>query len=433
MSDDYSKKVKLSRKVIESITPKDKVYYVTDTDVTGLRVLVRPTGTLTYVFDYRMGKGRAYKPQRVTIGSTQKFTPEQAREKAKALMAQVIGGIDPASDERQRKDKHTFAEIWERYIEEHVKIKNKPRTLASVQYRGERVIVPYFKNIFVEDITAKDIHQFMLSRKDIGPTDANRSRASLSKIFSLCERPWEIRPLNSNPCRGVFKFKEQRRERYLSDDELKRLMKVLDTMISENMANCEDKTRERSLHRVRAACYFKLMIFTGARGAEWREAKIAEVDLERMILRPESTKNDEPAISLPPEAIQIVEFLLSLPRPEDNPYLFPGKYGLPDRYRENMGTPSLIWKEVLKQAKIKDIKPHDLRHSWAAFALASGLSLADVGQQLNHKTYQTTKRYEHLANEVKQRNVAKVSEAIQSMSSGSAKIVDIRDAKNNAK
>ena len=92
-----------------------------------------------------------------------------------------------------------------------------------------------------------------------------------------------------------------------------------------------------------------------------------------------------------------------------------------------------IWKEVLKQAKIKDIKPHDLRHSWAAFALASGLSLADVGQQLNHKTYQTTKRYEHLANEVKQRNVAKVSEAIQSMSSGSAKIIDIRDVKNNAK
>jgi Flp pilus assembly secretin CpaC len=61
------------------------------------------------------------------------------------------------------------------------------------------------------------------------------------------------------------------------------------------------------------------------------------------------------------------------------------------------------------------------------------LSLADVGQQLNHKTYQTTKRYKHLANEVKQRNVAKVGEAIQSMSIGTAKIVDIRDAKKNAK
>lgn len=91
--------------------------------------------------------------------------------------------------------------------------------------------------------------------------------------------------------------------------------------------------------------------------------------------------------------------------------------------------PKAVWDDVRTKAGLENFRLHDLRHSWAAFALASGLSLADVGQQLNHKTYQTTKRYEHLADTVKRQNVATVGSAISSIGAGKAKVVDIRSHK----
>lgn len=429
MSVDLNEKKKLNKTVIAGAVPRSKRYYITDTEVNGFALVVHPAGSKTYVFDYRMGKGRKFPKQRITIGSASKFSPEQAREKAKEYLAQVIKGEDPNQQERKKKDKHRFEEMWECYIEQHVKINNKPRTQQDVIGRGKAVILPYFKGLWVEDITYQDIHNFMLSKKDSGPVDANRCRSYLSKMFNLCERPWEIRPLHSNPCRGVFKYPEKRRDRYLSKEELVRLIEVLNKIIEEGMSACENKVRRQVIHQIQIACYFRLMLFTGARGVEWRNAKIDEVDIERMILQPETTKNDEPAISLPPEAIDIVKFLLSLPRPEENPYLFPGRYKAIGDNTSCMTPPSYTIRKILEQAEIKNFRPHDLRHSWAAFALASGLSLADVGQQLNHKTYQTTKRYEHLADKVKRKNVATVSTAIEAMSTGNADIIDIRTRK----
>lgn len=428
MTDKQNEK-KLIKKVVDAAEPQPKLYYITDSEISGFRLIIYPSGTKTYVFDYRMGKGRNYPLKRVTIGPTNKFSPDQAREKAKEHLAQVIAGTDPSDLENQKKDRHRFEEIWERYFQEHVMIKNKPSTQKGVKQTGKAVILPYFKGRFIEEITSRDIHAFMLSKRETSPVNANRCRSHLSKMFSLCERPWEIRPLNSNPCRGVFKYPEKRRERYLSDEELVNLVNALDQLLTENLYAYQTTGNERPLHRIRVACYIKLMLFTGARGIEWRDAKVKEVDIERMILQPETTKNDEPAISLPPEAIEIIQFLLELPRPENNPYLFPGKCNVPGRYRQNMAYPKAVWDDVRTKAGLENFRLHDLRHSWAAFALASGLSLADVGQQLNHKTYQTTKRYEHLADAVKRQNVATVGSAISSIGAGKAKVIDIRSQK----
>jgi len=422
--DELGKKLRLSRKVVDSAQPQPKQYYIRDTDVMGFKLIVRPTGVKTYVYDYRSGKGRSGKKQRVTIGASDKLTPEQAREKARGYLAQVINGEDPREDERKLSNRHLFEEVWQQFMDEHVKVKNRVSTQDSTGQRG-KVILKHFKGKYVEDITPQHLHDFMLGMKH-AKTQANRCRSNLSKMFNLCERPWAYRPLNSNPCRGLFKYQEKRRERYLDDEELRRFMGVLDAAINMVREYPAEDVPLRMIFKARAASYYKLMLFTGARGVEWRKAKLSEIDLPRMQLRPEQTKNNEPAICLPPECVPILEFLLALPRPEDNPYLFPGKY------KENMATPRETWKVFKKEAKLDGFNPHDMRHSWAAFALASGLSLADVGQQLNHKSYQTTKRYEHLADQVKQQNAASVGNAISLISSGEAEIIDIRTRKKPA-
>jgi integrase len=423
--EDLGKKLKLTRRVIESTEAQSKLYYIRDTDIVGFMLIVRPTGVKTYVFDYRLGKGRGSKKQRITIGTTDKLAPEQAREKAKGFLAQVIRGENPREDERKQSNKHLLSEVWQQFLDEHVAIKNRHSTYLSTLQRGKRIL-EHFKGQYVEDITPQHMHDFMLSLKEY-KTHANRCRSNLSKMFNLCERPWAYRSLNSNPCKGLMKYPEKRRERFLDDAELRRYMGVLNKAISDARSHTIEEMPLRMMFKARAACYYKLMLLTGARGAEWRKAKLLEIDMMRRQLRPESTKNDEPAISFPPACVEILEFLFSLPRPEGNPYLFPGKY------KENMGTPRESWKMFKTEAKLEGFNPHDLRHSWAAFALASGLSLADVGQQLNHKSYQTTKRYEHLADKVKQKNVESVSDAIQNISSGEAEIIDIRTARSNPK
>jgi integrase len=416
--DEFGQKLRLTKKVVEGATPESKLYYISDTEVSGFKLIVRPSGTKTYVYDYRPGKGRGVGKQRYTIGAAEKFTAEQAREKAKNCLAKVIKGEDPREEERQQAKKHLVSEVWDQFIEEHVKIRNKPSTVLSTTHRG-RVVKKYFKKDYVEDITPQDMHTFMLSFKH-APIQANRCRSNLSKMFNLCERPWEYRPINSNPCRGLFKYPEKRRERFLDDEELRRLVIVFESVVNNAKSYEEGKLPLRLMFKARAACYYQLMLYTGARGVEWRTAKLAEIDMARMQLRPESTKNDEPAINFPPECIPILEWLFYLPRREGNLYLFPGKY------KEVMSTPRETWKMFKKDAVLLGFNPHDLRHSWAAFGLANGLSLADVGQQLNHKSYQTTKRYEHLADKVKKQNVASVGSAIKNISTGQAEIIDIR-------
>ena len=423
--DDYSKKVRLTRKVVESAMPQEKQYYIRDVEVSGFMLIVRPTGMKTYIYDYRPGKGRGVQKQRVTIGAANKYSPEQAREKAKGYLAQVIQGADPREDERKLSNKHLLSDVWQQFLDEHVAIKNRHSTYLSTIQRGTRIL-RYFKGKFVEDITPQHMHDFMLNMKEC-KTHANRCRSNLSKMFNLCERPWAYRPSNSNPCKGLFKYSEKRRERFLDDAELRRLMGVLNATIAEAQSYTIEEMPLRTMFKARAACFYKLMLLTGARGAEWRKVKLQEIDIPRLQIRPEETKTDEPAVSFPPSCIEILEFLFSLPRPEENPYLFPGKY------KENMETPRMQWTMFKADAKLEGFNPHDMRHSWAAFALASGLSLADVGQQLNHKSYQTTKRYEHLADKVRQQNVAVVSDAIQNISSGEAEIIDIRSMRNTTK
>ena len=52
---------------------------------------------------------------------------------------------------------------------------------------------------------------------------------------------------------------------------------------------------------------------------------------------------------------------------------------------------------IVKGAGIEHVRLHDLRHSFASFAVSSGVSLTLIGGQLGHRSIATTQRYAHLA------------------------------------
>ena len=75
-------------------------------------------------------------------------------------------------------------------------------------------------------------------------------------------------------------------------------------------------------------------------------------------------------------------------------YGFVPKACRPYRARTNLNA---AWQVVREKAELKDVRVHDLRHSFASRALALGHSLTTIGRLLGHRQPQTTARYAHLA------------------------------------
>jgi integrase len=266
-----------------------------DTEVPGFGLRVRYTGSKTYVVEYR---NREQRKRRVTLGRHGRLTADQAREQARQVLARVARGEDPADERQESRSAPTLADLAARYLEQHATPKKKP---ASVKADGcilRLHVLPALGSRKVAALRLKDIadlHDAMREK----PIQANRTLALLSKMLGLAER-WGLRPPGSNPCRGIDRFPERPRERFLSSGELARLGAVLD----------EEEPREPFV-----VLAIRLLLLTGARRAEVLTLRWSEVDLERAALRLPDSKTGAKVIPLGPAALAL---LSSAPRLEGN-------------------------------------------------------------------------------------------------------------------
>ena len=184
-------------------------------------------------------------------------------------------------------------------------------------------------------------------------------------------------PTIRNPCRHVEKYREEKRERFLSVEELSRLGKVLD----------QEEREAGFMPWIIGA--IRLLIFTGARLNEILTLPWAEVDVQRGVSSLADSKTGRKTIYLNPFAVDV---LRSLPRLDGNPFVICG--GRNGRHLVNLEKP---WRAIRARAGLDDVRLHDLRHSFASVAAASGLSLPIIGKLLGHTQPQTTARYAHLS------------------------------------
>jgi integrase len=133
----------------------------------------------------------------------------------------------------------------------------------------------------------------------------------------------------------------------------------------------------------------RLLLFTGCRLSEILTLSWDEVDLENQCLRLRESKTGAKVVYLPPPAIEVLSVI---ERQDDNPFVIVGaKRG---SHLVNLQKP---WRRIRAKAGLEDVRIHDLRHSFASVAAASGLSLPIIGALLGHNQPQTTQRYAHLA------------------------------------
>ncbi len=389
-------KGKISKRTVDAMKPAASPVVLWDSELVGFGLKVTPAGRKTYIFKYRVGGGRSGRGREPVIGVHGPMTPDRAREIALRWAALVAEGGDPASDREAVRKAPTVSEVLDRYLAEHVARKNKASTERNARQIIDKIVKPELGRLKIADVTRADVER-LHAKLSGAPYRANRILALLSKVFELAER-WGHRPNHSNPARGVDRYPEKARERFLSPGEFGALGEALSKAErGELVIEGEDGKPAQLGANPEAVNAIRLAIFTGARigeilAARWEWLNVAAARLEL----PDS-KTGSKHVHLSPPAL---ELLARLDRPESGKgfVIRGGRTPDPETPLTNYKDP---WRAVRKAAGLDGVRVHDLRHSFASVVLAGGAGLPMIGALLGHRDVKTTARYAHLAEDPK--------------------------------
>lgn len=362
----------LTKRKIDLLQPGEKDFTAWDDAVRGLGVRVRPTGKKVFVCKYRNAEGRQRK---LTLGAYGVLTLDEARKRARQMIVDAARGNDPAKKRSDAKTASRFADFAERYLREHAGVRKTPRSYKEDERMLRTKLIPKFGARKLIEITRVDVASFHQAMSD-RPYYANRHLALLSKMMNLAEE-WGLKPDGTNPCRHVRKYKEEKRERFLSTHEIARLWSVLDS-------------DERDGRESPAACNaIRLLLLTGCRMSEILTLKWDYVGSGFLDLPHTKTGAQRRSISTQAQAL-----LTSIPQVDENPYVIVGRE--PGSHLTDLEKP---WQRIRTRAGLDDVRLHDLRHTFASVAATGGMPLRMIGELLGHTSVQTTSRYAHLADD----------------------------------
>lgn len=366
--------LKLTKTSVEKLQVSEKELIFWDEALRGFGVRVKPNGTKSYVVQYRNRKtGRS---KRKTIGQVGPLVScAAARKEAMRILSTAAQGGDPVEDARAARQARTFADLADQYLSHHARPKKRPLSVANDISMLDAIILPKLGRHKVAEIGHSDI-QALHNGLQATPYRANRTIALLSKMFELSIR-WGWR--GDNPAKGIQRFPEEKRHRWLSEAELARLTSALDGHLNQTAANA-----------------IRLQLLTGARIGEVLSSKWRDFDLERGVwIKPSHHTKQKRTEHLPLSgaAVALVASLLENAAPGQQ-WLFPGRVeGQPVKDLKH------FWKTVTSAAQLEDYRIHDNRHTHASHLVSSGLSLPIVGKLLGHTNPMTTQRYAHLADD----------------------------------
>lgn len=374
-----------------------------DDDPRGLGLRVYETGRKAFICMYRDAGGAK---RLATIGDYGVFTLEQARDAAREMLRQAESGADAMKVRRAHKAAPTFGDLAKAYEERHAPTKKtgtedvrritkhlshwKSRKLAGITRDDVRELANRIKNSPREIAKRKGKAPGKISKaaalakanavampktaKTPKVYEANRTVALASKMFALAEL-WAMVPAgHPNPCKGVPKAKEVKRDRWVEPTELPKLAAAIDAETNPY---------------ARAALW--LYMLTGCRKSELLGARWDDVKEDRKVLRLAETKNGKPhEIPLAPAALAMIS---AMPKQDGNPYLFPSPR-VEARPMEDIRT---AWNRVRATAGVQDVRLHDLRRTVGSWLAQSGNSLHLIGRVLNHSNTSTTAVYARFA------------------------------------
>ncbi len=335
-----------------------------DDSISGFGVRIYPSGKKSFVLSYR----RSGRKHIMVLGQYGQLTLAQARTAAKDEIAKLrLSNSDPISERKRQRQGDTIWDLCQTYLTNYAKLHKK--SWKDDERRINNRIIPAWKNLKADALTHNDVSAL---HRQIGikhPYEANRVVELLSKMFQLAKE-WEIVDRNSqNPAHGIKAFKEEKRDRWVTPEELPALVSAID-----------------SEPNIYARYALWLYLLTGVRKRELLQAKWSDIDFERRELCLTDTKNgNKHYVPLSSPAISI---LGQIPKQDGNPYIIIGN--VPGKHLVNIDK---AWRRIRKTAGVDDLRLHDLRRTVGSWLAQSGNSLHLIGKVLNHSDSKTTEIY----------------------------------------
>jgi len=400
------KRTHLTKRSVDALrADTERDYFAWDDELPGFGCRVYPSGLKVYVVKYRLG-GRLGKQRRRKLGAHGVVTPEEARRRAKALLGVVAQRVDPHAATDRERTVTRVSEAVENYLRQQ-DIKLKPRTAKEYRRLFKQYILPALGTKPLTDVTPAVVSR-LHEKQSKAPVQANRVLTRLSSFFTWCGERGLLERGATNPCASVPHFREERQARFLTMAEAGRLGAALIKGETEGLPQPPRRSKPSATgptakHRAKktagvpvpanplAVGAIRLALLTGMRRGEVLNLRWSEVDSQRAQLRLADSKTGAKVVQIGAPALLVLQ---SLPRMKDAIYVFTSG----DR-KEPLESVRRVWDAVRFEAKIEDVRFHDLRHTFASALAEQGESLPLIGAILGHKEPSTTQRYAHLVND----------------------------------
>ena len=355
---------------VKALRPRKIVQDVRDASLRGFGIRVYPTGRKRYFIHTQHEGQRIWK----IVGDAADTGLNEARERARQGLAAVRNGKPVLPEETLFET--VAEEVFDRYGRNW-----KPGTLSVNRSYYRSQILPRFRGHQITDITPADVQEWFASLHAT-PVAADRSAPVLSVIMT-CAETYGYRPEGSNPCKGIKRYRRRGRERFLSEQEIRRLGAVL-------------KQHEEAFPILVAI--IRLLLLTGCRKQEimtlqWKEYRERHLHLS-------DSKTGPRMVWLSSPARQILDGI-----PRIGPWIFPSPRTGNSISKSPVGH---FWQRIRSEAGLRDVRLHDLRHSYASIAVMQGENVLTVGRLLGHNDPGTTLKYTHLAD-------GKIVEAVETV------------------
>ena len=353
--------ITLTEARIEALRPRKSAYDVRDGKLKGFGVRVLTSGNKRFFIHTQYRGERVWK----IVGDANAMNVDAARTRAASMLAGIRRGTDTRTSPEDTRFEAVAEIVFQRYATVW-----KPRTLCVNRTYLRRQILPSFAGRQIAEITREDVQRWFASLRAT-PVAADRSTPVLSVIMKEAEL-LGYRPEGSNPCKGIRRYRRKGRERFLSDDEVRRVSALLSAHEGEWPLE---------------VAAVRLLMLTGCRKSEVVTLRWSDYRAGHLFLR--DSKIGPRTVWLSRAARKVLARIHRT-----------GTWVFRQRRANQPRSPDWLdnfWWRIRAEANLSDVRLHDFRHSYASFALRQGESVLAIGRLLGHASPRTTLKYTHLA------------------------------------
>jgi len=361
-------KINFTVRKLDSLKPQATRVDYYDASLPGFVLRVTPSGEKVFSVMYRIGGYR----RRYTLGGFPVLQLVDARERARDALELVRRGIDPVEEQKRREEAEvarrvegfTFEFLAKKFLEEHV---SKLRSAREVRRSFDRYLLPQFGKTKARELKRSAVRDYLDNMGKTRPVMANRCLAYIRKMYNwaLSKDLVEVSPVSGIPRPGA----ERKRDRVLSEAEIKSIWKALDQ------------------ERIITSAAFRLRLLTAQRGGEVHSMRWRDIDGDWWTIPSEFSKNKlSHRVPLSPQAQRIIDQVQSATDLQDakagrprSEWVFPN----PANMAEHVGEMQKLVQRVRRASEVS-FRAHDFRRTAASMMAGMGVPRLVVGKILNH-------------------------------------------------